>query len=78
MRISPFPTRSLHALHLARRVGASPIEYVLGRVLKEDVMRSLRVSHSGQCMVLPYALALGPCSRLEHLDVRPRDVRDDR
>ena len=37
MRISPFPTTLLHALHVARLVGASPIEYVLGCVLKPGV-----------------------------------------
>ena len=37
MRSSPLSTPLLHALHVARLVGASPIEYRLGRVLKPGV-----------------------------------------
>ena len=39
MRSSPFPTRCLHNPHIARLVGASPIEYLLGRVLNPGVRR---------------------------------------
>ena len=49
MRSSPFPTPLLHALHVARLVGASPIEYVLGRVLNPAVRRIAPSSRHESC-----------------------------
>ena len=43
-RTSPFPTARLHARHFARELGASPSEYVFGRVLKEEPMRTASAS----------------------------------
>ena len=42
MRISPFPITLLHALHVARLVGACPIVNVLARVLNPAVRRIAR------------------------------------
>ena len=49
MRISPFPTPHLHALHVARAVGASPIEYVLALVLNPAVRRIAPSSRHESC-----------------------------
>ena len=43
-RTSPFPTARLHARHFARELGASPSEYVFGRVLKEESIRTASAS----------------------------------
>eukprot|EP00966_Prymnesium_polylepis_P060749 1409251-Prymnesium_polylepis.1 len=74
------PYHSLAHPALCSELGARSSEYVFGRVLKEEFMRSLHVSHSGHCVVPPYALertSTALFSRLEHLDVRPRDVGSD-
>ena len=47
MRTSPFPTALLHTLHVALLVGASPIEYMLARVLNPGVFFIL-AAHTSQ------------------------------